>query len=73
MNISKPCDVWIPGSSFGAKHLTGAEAVAWLKAHSNDNAARITVRPWEASAEDHEALRSYQVDLMKAGRGFLPF
>jgi hypothetical protein len=68
-----PCDAWIPGSSLGATRVTGTEAVAWLKKHAGDKSARLTVRPWQASTQDHEALRAYQVDLIKAGRGLAPF
>jgi hypothetical protein len=72
MNCSGPCDVWIPGASLGASRLTGAEAVAWLRTHAPNKNARLTVRPWEASTADHEALRDYQVDLIKSGRGLSP-
>jgi hypothetical protein len=68
-----PCDVWVPGSSLAASRLTGAEAVAWLKRHASNKSARLTVRPWQASIQDHEALRTYQVGLIKAGRGLAPF
>jgi hypothetical protein len=73
MNCSGPCDVWIPGSSLGASRLTGAEAAAWLRTHAANQNARLTVRPWEASTSDHEALRDYQVYLIEGGRGLLPF
>jgi hypothetical protein len=73
MNCSGPCDVWIPGASLGASRLTGAEAVAWLTMHAANQNARLTVRPWEASTSDHEALRDYQVYLIEGGRGLLPF
>jgi hypothetical protein len=70
---SGPCDVWVHGASLGASRLTGAEAVAWLRKHASDKRAHLTVRPWQASTEDHEALRAYQVDLIKTGRGLAPF
>jgi len=67
-----PCDVWIPGSSSGTGRFAGTEPVAWLKKHASDNNACPTVRlrPWQASTEDHKALRAYQLDLLKAGKGW---
>ena len=73
MNCIGPCDVWIPGSSLGARRLAGAAAVAWLRKHAPNRDARLTVRPWEASTADHEALHDYQVDLIAGGRGLSPF
>ena len=37
-----------------------------------DKGLRLTVRPWEADAADHEALRAYQVDPIKTGKGPTP-
>jgi len=65
-----PCDVEVNDST-GAKGLSGIEAVKWLKKYVSKN-PRLTVHRWEASAEDHEALHAYQVDLIKSGKGLTP-
>jgi hypothetical protein len=67
-----PCDVWVPGSSFGASRLTGTEAAEWLKKHATGKQFRLTVRPWQADDADHNALRDFQVEMIKGGRGLMP-
>jgi hypothetical protein len=33
---------------------------------------RLIPQPWEADAAHHEALRAYQMDLIKTGKGLTP-
>jgi hypothetical protein len=72
--LNGPCDVEVSDSSGAIFYgrLTGAEAAARLREHA-DKRCRLRVRPWEASADDHESLRVYQIDLIKTGKTLTPF
>jgi hypothetical protein len=52
--------------------LTGAHAAALMQ-QNPDKRLHLRVRPWEATEADHEALRVYQLGLIKTGKGLLPF
>ena len=71
--LNGPCDVEVSDSSDSVFYgrLKGAEAAARLREHAGKT-CRLTVRPWEASADDHESLRVYQTDLIKTGKGLAP-
>ena len=72
--MSGPCDVTVSEYPDDAKFffgLTGAQATARLKKYAGKK-LRLRVRPWEASSADHEALHTYQQELIKIGKGLSP-
>jgi hypothetical protein len=72
--LNGPCDVGVTGpfGSVWLTNLSGAQAAAVMQRNA-DKRLRLRVRWWEATAADDEALRPYQVGLIKAGKGLAPW